>query len=145
MMSLAKRRSKFKQALVKVLFTTPILIWQSYAHPVFTGFHYPWNIITSFTLGLLSIVLFFSMLIFSDIINPLLMRYETIPGGFTIQKFRPTKIGVLLLLTLITSTILFIWHSSSYYTANKTDVYLCMLFITACALIDRITDKKHKN
>lgn len=104
-----KRWLKFKQALVKALFAAPILIWQFYTYPVFTIFHYPWNIIASIMLGLLTIVLPLSMLTFSDIINPLLMRYETIPGGFTIQKIRPTKLGAMLLLALIAGTILFIW------------------------------------
>ena len=109
-----KRWLKFKQALVKALFATPILIWQSYAYPVFTIFHYPWNMVASIMLGLLTSVLFLLMLTFSDIINPLVMRYETIPGGFTIQKIRPTKLGTMLLFALIAGIILCIWYINSY-------------------------------
>jgi hypothetical protein len=110
-----KRWLKFKQALVKALFATPIIIWQSYAYPVFTIFHYPWNMVASIMLGLLTIVLPLSMLTFSDIINPLLMHHETIPGGFTIQKIRPTKLGTILLLALTAGTILLIWYTNSYH------------------------------
>ena len=110
-----KRWLKFKHALIKVLFATPIIIWQSYAYPVFTRFHYPWHMVASILQALLTCILFLSMLTFLDIINPLLMHHETIPGGFTIQKIRPTKLGTMLLLALTAGTILLIWYSNSYH------------------------------
>lgn len=131
----SQKRKSFKQNFIKAFLISPFLILYYYRYPVFTNSHFPWNIIASTALVLLSIVALLIPLTFSHALSSLFVKHETIPGGFTI-KSRVTKTGAAILLTLIAGTVFIVWYSGSYYIIDKNKVYACISIIAAYTFID---------